>query len=140
MKSPRLTDDLKYVCWVTGYKATVARQYGQCYNACSQLIKEFPELRLVRGWAHVDYDGLLQKEEHWWCEESNGDIVDPTDDQWLVPSRGIVVGYEEYDEATHGPEPTGKCHDCGDYTYDGNYFCSERCEKSYMNYLHTGVL
>lgn len=33
--------------------------------------------------------------------------------------------------------PTGKCPNCGNFCYEGNYLCSGKCTKEYMTYLNS---
>lgn len=64
---------------------------GKCKEMSEALVKENPELRLVRGW----YDcPIMGREGHWWCEDKNGTIIDPTKLQF--PSAGLG-DYIEFD-------------------------------------------
>lgn len=94
---------------------------GFCYSVSREMQKQFPELRLARGWAVTkSRDGRDVSSTHWWLVAPDGSAVDPTFDQFL--RFGGVVRYAEYDEAKHGPLPTGKCPNCGDYVF-GTSFC-----------------
>lgn len=108
----------------------VTEHYGRCREVTDRMVQQFPELRQVRGYYHCPIWG---EREHWWCVDPNGKVVDPTFAQF--PSKGIGE-YVEY----HGPEATGMCPECGGYCFDGNYFCSEPCKTSYMEYIRTGNL
>jgi len=57
---------------------------GKCKKYCEDLIKEDPSLRLVRG--HY-YCPLWGEQAHWWVEDKEGNIIDPTKDQF--PSKGM---------------------------------------------------
>ncbi len=95
-----------------------------CRIVTKQMAKEFPELRRVRG--HY-YCWVWDKREHWWL--TNGDeIIDPTASQF--PSKG-EGRYEEFDD---GPEPTGMCLECGEYTFNGEQV-HEQCYTAFVGSL-----
>lgn len=107
VKSEDLSDYVKY--------------RGKCKEMSEALVKENPELRLVRGYY---FDALWGKQGHWWCEDKDGNIIDPTKDQF--PSKGHGH-YQEFDGWF-------ECAQCGapvhedKATFEGNYvFCSTRC-------------
>jgi hypothetical protein len=112
---------MTYTEWIETYQGQV---YGMCASLTQQMIEAFPELKRVRG--HY-LDPVWGRREHWWCVAPDGSIVDPTKSQF--PSKGMGP-YKEHVEGT--PEPTGKCHNCGDYCYNGHSFCSLECEKDTM--------
>ena len=71
---------------------------GMNYNLrgkCKEMAEELSlanNYRLVRGYY---YEPLWDREEqHWWCEDSDGNIFDPTKEQF--PSGGIVGFYREF--------------------------------------------
>lgn len=101
---------------------------GTCREVSAEMVEAFPELRRVRG--HYSGAGLTYPWPHWWLVTENGAIVDPTAAQWPDAGRGQ---YEPHDEA--GPEPTGKCPNCGGYCYDGNTCCSPTCHQEYVAYV-----
>lgn len=96
---------------------------GMCSDVTKQMIIEFPELRRVRG--HVRWPGETRPWPHWWCIAPDGCIVDPTAAQF--PPQMIYMAHDERE-----PEPTGKCPECGDYTYHSNTFCSDDHYRAYM--------
>lgn len=115
---------MDYAEWIA---ENVAETYGRCAEMTLAMVTQFPELRRVRGHYHCRFWGAR---EHWWCVAPDGKIIDPTAAQF--PSKG----HGEYIEHIEGsPEPTGKCPDCGGYTYKGNTFCSPECEESTMTDL-----
>ena len=120
--------DARYSAWISSY---VDEHGGSVQNKCSEatasMVAHFPELRRERGFLG---GGLYQ---HWWCVAPGGEIVDPTVSQFreVPPSSDYVA----YDVEIHGPEPTGKCMDCGAHVYDGKGFCSDECERATMAYL-----
>ena len=94
---------------------------GKCKEMCEALIAEEPLLTLVRGWYHCPIWG---KQEHWWCKDVFGQIIDPTKRQF--PSKGMG-DYEEYNGIVD-------CEFCGKrvgedqaYFVDQHVYCSYRC-------------
>lgn len=95
---------------------------GKCKEMSEALIAENPTLRLVRG--HY-YDGLWGKQGHWWCVDPEGNIIDPTKDQF--PSKG-QGSYVEFDGWYRCEECDKRVHESKAY-FDSHVFCSERCFK-----------
>jgi len=123
-----------------GYDGWIANNYPdanaarlQCAEATTKMVEDFPELKRVRGLASVaePMDLYPTRTPHWWCVTPEGSIVDPTAHQF--PTR--IIKYDEADEARGAP--TGKCPNCGDLSYMGDYLCSEKCNKEYMDYLNS---
>ena len=124
--------DPKYITWIEEFeRKMVARTIGldhltpanqvmmsvrgMCQGACNEMLLVFPELKKVRG----HYNGI----SHWWCVDPDGNIVDPTAKQF---SPGGT--YTEY----HGPDPVGKCINCGEWVWTMEFSssaCSEECSK-----------
>ncbi len=94
---------------------------GKCKEFCEKMLTEFPELKLVRGHVYLPKDD--ETWPHWWLL-SEDDIVDPTLSQF--PN---LMLYEPHDES--GPEPTGRCLNCGEYCYNGRDCCSEDCYSEF---------
>jgi hypothetical protein len=120
--SPEIIVQSKYASWIAAQR--------EIRNACAQvtadMVREFPELRRVRGHYHCPFTGMRP---HWWCVDPSGRVVDPTASQF--PSNGCG----EYDPWVEGAEePTGKCIHCGAYAYGGSYFCSPQCELANQKY------
>jgi hypothetical protein len=107
-----------YQQWIHEHFPTFLEARNHCVEATIAMQKRFPELQRVRG--HY-YDGP-QERAHWWLIDSAGNIVDPTAAQFQTKGHGI---YDERDETE--PEPTGKCHHCGNLVYNGEVFCSRQC-------------
>jgi len=90
---------------------------GKCKEMSESLIREDPTLRLVRGYYYCPMWG---RQEHWWCETEDGDIIDPTVKQF--PTNGHAATYEEWDG-------TYECAECGKVmsgeppVAEGNYAC-----------------
>ena len=123
----------RYADWIT--QQCVGDMYGKCAEVTQAMVAAFPELRRVRGHVHSAIHTTLTNPQgypHWWCVTSAGVIVDPTASQFPCP-----VMYEAWDESLN--EPTGKCPNCGDYTYDGSSVCSDRCGDAYVAYCSGGL-
>lgn len=100
---------------------------GKCKELSEELIKQNPELTLVRGYYFCPIWNV--KEQHWWTKDKDGNIIDPTKDQF--PSKGQGF-YEEFDG-------TVKCSECGkigkeeDFHYESRYaFCSDACHMRFV--------
>lgn len=106
---------------------------GQCTKYVNLMVKAFPELKKIRG--HIRYWNDLEKKNkrspHWWTKAPDGCIFDPT----AVQFAHLEFHYEEWEEGQK--EPTGKCPNCGEYSYDHNYLCSAKCEKEFREYIHS---
>jgi hypothetical protein len=95
---------------------------GKCKTECEKLIKEDDTLSLVRGWYLCPFWG---EQTHWWCKDSNGNIIDPTVKQF--PSKGMGE-YIEYIGIVN-------CSECGKELEEekamimdnGYVFCSYEC-------------
>lgn len=95
---------------------------GTCKEACETLLLTRPELRLVRGHYHCPMWGAR---EHWWLQDGEGAIVDPTVEQF--PTLGAGAEYVEFDGNC-------SCEQCGTSVkeekavFHGSYaFCSDAC-------------
>jgi hypothetical protein len=113
----------QYAAWIA---ANVTEAYGRCREVAEAMAAAFPELVRVRG--HY-YCWAWGERTHWWLIDPEGQIVDPTAEQF--PSKGHGV-YTPWDESQ--PEPTGICPNCGEYTFDGSTCCSEACGNAYAAY------
>lgn len=126
--------DSKYQEWVIANYLSPQQARLKCAEATQAMVLEFPELTRVRGLAHVEEPFSLPptRTPHWWCVDTSGIVVDPTAHQY--PTR--ILKYEPVDESLG--EPSGKCPNCGNFCYEGNYLCSKFCETEYMAYLNGG--
>ena len=95
---------------------------GRCKEFCEELIENDPTLTLVRGhyWCPI----WNTMEPHWWCINSNGDIIDPTKLQFPSVGYGEYIPFDGY----------VTCAECGkevpeeEADIQGNYcFCSYTC-------------
>lgn len=116
-----MTVDSKYQAWIDAH---VTETYGKCREVSKQMADAFPELTRVRG--HY-YCPIWGERTHWWLVTQDGDIVDPTAEQF--PSKGLGH-YEPWDESQ--PEPTGRCPNCGGYVFNGDTCCSAACSLEYV--------
>lgn len=113
----------EYEAWIA---AEVSDPTGRCAETTLRMVEAFPELRRVRG--HFD-DPSIGSQPHWWCVDPAGEIVDPT-------VRQFPCWYAGHYEEHVGPEPTGKCMNCGGYTYaPRSTTCSEACDRELVAYL-----
>jgi len=113
----------EYKTWI---EENVSDTYGTCREVTERMAEAFPELRRVRG--HY-FCFLWGRRQHWWLEDEDGNIIDPTAHQF--PSKGYG-DYEKWDESKL--EPTGICPNCGDLCYSGHTCCSEVCSNAYARY------
>jgi hypothetical protein len=95
------------------------RKGRNCREVTKDMQLQFPELNRVKG----HYLCLVTNSmyTHWWMESKEGDIIDPTSEQFTFLG-GVYLKYE-------GEEPTGKCLNCGNLIYNYNFFCSDICRK-----------
>lgn len=114
-------DESKYAEWISHNVPVCPR--GYCAAMTEQMVEEFPELRRVRG-HYVDAGD--RRHPHWWCEGPDGEVIDPTAAQFGLPGH-----YEPHE----GPEPTGKCINCGGYCYNSSSVCSDTCAREAEDYL-----
>lgn len=118
----------QYENWINENYPTRESAYGKCSEAVDNMISTFPELSKVRGWVDDAYWG---EREHWWCLDTENNIVDPTRKQFPAP-----YNYRPWDESKGDPPVSKPCLDCGLGFYGEGYFCSKRCEVAYMAYLN----
>lgn len=134
----------EYAVWIERYvRAYDDKIAGRCYGAAHQMQKDFPELTICRGY-------VKELGAHWWCKTAEGDVIDPTASQFhgprMVNAGVMILEYEEFSVEKHGPEPIGKCMNCGDLCYKdtspNSNVCSEACEKELVVYYgrHPGRL
>jgi hypothetical protein len=89
---------MDYDEWIEAWRTDHPRAAGLCARAVSEMVKAFPELQVVQGKALIpgvggytcfEYDPEALKEDrppiwvpHWWCVSPDGEILDPTADQF----------------------------------------------------------
>ncbi len=95
---------------------------GKCKEMSEALILNNPHLRLVRG-HYIDH--IWPDQPHWWCVDAEGNIIDPTKDQF--PSKGTGEYVEFSGLAT--------CEHCGKQVHEDDIrqtagrhvYCSGEC-------------
>jgi hypothetical protein len=104
----------------TNEQSDYSKYRGKCKQFCEELLAKNPKLTLIRGYYHCAYWG---KQPHWWCEDQDGNIIDPTIKQF--PDKNGE--YEKFSGIFN-------CSNCGVETEEskstiyGNYiFCSGEC-------------
>lgn len=122
---------IEYARWIELHYPTPQSALKQCEPAVHAMILYFPELTIVKGQAVVEepHGFPSTKTDHWWCITAKGEVIDPTAHQY--PTR--IIRYEPLDESR--VEPTGKCPNCGCFSYGGSTCCSEKCSKEYKKYI-----
>lgn len=107
-------------------KSDYERYRGKCKEMSEALVAADSTLTLVRGHYH---DFAWGEQPHWWVKTQNGEIIDPTKNQF--PSRGIGT-YVEFDGNI-------ECSNCGknikeeDASFESNYvFCSCECHGRFV--------
>ncbi len=105
--------------WIDANVPNHRLHYGKCKEVCGMMLESFPELTLVRGHYLCTIWG---EREHWWLEDSDGRIIDPTSGQFPTQGRCEYVAWNE-----ENAEPTGRCMNCGSYCYDSGNVCSSAC-------------
>jgi hypothetical protein len=125
--------EAKYAAWIAANVEGDGRH--MCQGRSKAMCEAFPELRRVRGIYHCLAGDRVQ---HWWCEAPDGTVVDPTAQQFLSQGDGR---YEELsDEYIADHFPIGKCPNCGEHIYKGDYstsFCTKDCADSYVVYINS---
>lgn len=105
---------------------------GRCKEMCEELVKQDPELEMVRGHIMVPSWPSDPMQPHWWCKRPDGAIVDPTWEQFPFQNPPARIYYVEFDG-------TVECADCGkvgrenEFTFESRYaFCSHRCHGRFV--------
>jgi hypothetical protein len=132
-----------YSAWIDVYlaqhgKTAAEAALGRCRQATRAMVASFTELRRVRGHVETSWGRC----SHWWCETSDGEIVDPTAAQFSA-----IWCYEEWklgDEIA-----IGTCQHCGeeimarvesldDPEPAHRIHCSDQCLRAAVAALHNG--
>lgn len=81
---------INYDSWIKAWRKEKPRAHGMCYYAARMMNEVFPELKLVRGKVIAQDFSYLKtpksgpiESSHWWCIDPNGNIQDPTADQFV---------------------------------------------------------
>lgn len=84
--------DLKYLDWIYKTYPDPESATGKELDASIQLVKEFPELILCYGMIYKHRSGYrCEKIPHWWAKQKNGEVIDPTINQfrWAVNKMAV---------------------------------------------------
>lgn len=100
---------------------------GRCFELATKAAAQDPTLTLVRGYYFCPL--WCTEEQHWWCVDAQGRVVDPSRLQF--PSAGLGI-YTPFDG-------TVECANCGkivqeaEASIDGRYaFCSHLCHGQFV--------
>lgn len=124
-----------YKTWISRWLEN-NRALGACQQAVTELVKNFPELTVVKG--HVYCPAPWGRRAHWWATAPDGSIVDPTASQF--------PGIFEYEPWVPGTEVrVGKCMNCGCEIWEAvesidteppqKCICSPECHADFAAYL-----
>lgn len=113
----------QYRVWI---EENVIETFGKCDDVTKAMAAVFPELTRTRGYYMCVAWG---RRDHWWLVDPEGEIVDPTAEQFPCRGTSQYVPWKEGSE-----EPTGKCMNCGSYTYRATNACSPECAKALEAY------
>jgi hypothetical protein len=122
----------RYTAWMTQH--VLGDVTGQCQQWVTRMQDAFPELRIVRGHVRpygVKIVGKPHGYPHWWLITPDGQIIDPTREQF----PWVRLTYEPWDESQN--EPTGKCLHCGEYCYNSEACCSQSCAHACEAYYQS---
>ena len=131
----RMMMDLKYQMWIEKNYPNRMASYGACKEATLKMVTDFPELKRKSGQVFVL--GYEHEVLHWWCEDAEGNVIDPTANQY-TDAGYVVMGYEEYPEDHPARSfDRKKCMECGEYYYQTPEFvkfspcCSQECIRAF---------
>ena len=121
------------------FRLELLAKYRTSHHKCGIFVRamqaKFPELRRVPGF-YFTPDGQGSFGEHWWLQDAEGGVVDPTADQFPCLDQGRYV---PYDPAVH-LTVKGKCQHCGVglYLRQGTSACSQACAQAIQEALGFG--
>lgn len=105
---------------------------ARCSEFTKLFVEKFPHLKRVSGfYGEYDPEGVGLNEEHWWCVDTDGSIVDPTVKQFTY----VQSIYTEYNEDLHQVR-LGRCMNCGEDIFgkisEGHKcICSDECAAEF---------
>jgi hypothetical protein len=109
--------------WATSTDSEIVR--NQCHAFCKIFAERFG-LTIVSGFYVLDD----YPHEHWWCVDADGNIIDPTSQQFREGGSYSPAAEKKY------KMQTGTCPECGMALYEGDGdFCGEECFASYSAYV-----
>lgn len=105
---------------------------NNCESYSIMMHDKFPELKLVRGFYN---EPVNVKTPHWWLKDKDGNIVDPTFDQFIGPQ--LKFFYEEWKVLGDWfTKPVGICIICGEESFDTDSCCdNKQCKTSYTELI-----
>jgi len=115
--------DERYQRWIEEH--IPADCEGACKIFAEEMHEAFPELRVVCGRYFRPEDSPA---DHWWCVTKDGEIVDPTARQFELDREGRTRYKVDSKNYTADENISGKCPRCGKWCYDGDEYCSAKCE------------
>lgn len=95
---------------------------GRCKDLAESLCTKNKSLTLVRGYYYCPIWGV--ESQHWWCKDVDGNIVDPSAEQF--PSEGAGK-YTEFNGVVVCPECGKHLPDENAKFYSSFAFCSSAC-------------
>lgn len=134
----------RYEEWIDAFLAE-RKGYvrGDCASATLQMARAFPELKRVAGHVRVRDRFYETIQEHFWCVDPDGQIVDPTEAQFQTVLEYIPWSPDK-------EVRVGRCVNCGIDIYakvpsldepgHTRNFCDDPgCEVEYAAYLNDDV-
>lgn len=123
----------QYDTWIAEYVAKHSGFVrGKCASATAEMVEAFPELKRVAGFVEVLWPAAgVVTEQHWWCLDPSGDVVDPTAAQFHVVLSREALDLNNPDDV--GRIPTGRCMCCGEDVFRGDTFCTKQCERDFCS-------
>lgn len=126
--------DPKYLEWVFTYLVRHRGWVrGKCGNATTEMVTTFPELRRQPGFVTCNWG----RDQHWWCLDPDGIIVDPTANQFQ--GKIFYDPVDLNDPADIIRIPIGICAYCGEDILPSSEIrdtvCSRHCYHAFMKSL-----
>ena len=124
VKVHKITD---YSEWIQLHGPTSDAAYGKCRQVSHAMVAAFPELRIAYG---NYYCPIWGERWHMWLVAPDGEIIDPTIQQFPSPHGSYV-------ELSEKELPVGRCAQCGKLyyeRYDGTV-CGASCGIAFLESL-----
>ena len=100
---------------------------GKCKEMAEALVSRDTSLTLVRGHYICPLEGKVQ---HWWAKTRNGEIVDPTKEQFH--SSGTVGEYVEFCGIVECECCKMEVKESKAVFYERYGFCSQKCILAFL--------
>tara|TARA_R100000656_G_scaffold104176_1_gene75966 strand:- start:24151 stop:24627 length:477 start_codon:yes stop_codon:yes gene_type:complete len=133
--SEKARSEIPYFLWMRAYQDRNPFLRAKCATATEEMVEQFPELKRQAGFAVTATQGEC---EHWWCEGPDGDIYDPTEEQF----PGGVLEYRKVQD--DDLVRVGRCMNCGEDIYVAykeaarKCICSRECELAFIRWQEGG--